>query len=324
MQKTLGSGIKPSKRRIWVHAVVVFLTSILIIPFVLPFWIIGAGWWDEVADLAHFLSFGFIAVLGNFALRFFEPRVVVRLVFSLLFVALLAISTEAVQFYLHENRSGNWTDVIRNCLGAICLLSLVVATNGTFHKIWRIAATVIFLCLIIWAMTPISSQQILNIQREKQLPVLFNFDEAWEHKQLSTTHVTRRSAISSELGDDGYVETFDFLYDHWGRVRFERVWPNWQDYSTLIVDVFADTQHIDVPITVHFIFVTDIWQLQASWATANVTIKHGRQQLVIPFDEIVFDGQKVDFVNAKVQFIDFTKSGYYRALTLSFKSIELM
>ncbi len=297
-----------------------FLLIFLLLPFVLPYWILGAGWWREFFDLAHFFSFALLAALGIFLFRPFQANGYLRAIVLSLVVLLMSASTELIQHFYHADRSGTLADVIRNCLGAVACAALCAAFSKNFSYACRISCFTLTAALLIWALTPLLTQWHWQIKREQQLPVLYDFDERWESQQVSWTHA---NPVSEPDWGQGRSPTLECPENIWSGIRINRVWPRWQAYGQLRLRLSATMSVDAMPLQLYVAFVDNLQQRELHWGIAYTEVHRGDSTLVIPFDDILVGNQTIDFENVRVQFLDIYKPENQPTLTLGIQEISL-
>lgn len=315
------SAVNSSSLRWLTHGVLpLSLCAALLVPFVLPHWVLGAGWWHEFSDLAHFFSFGALALLGIWVLRPWHKSTVLKSVALAMAIVACSVATEMVQHYMHPDRSGSVADVVRNCLGGLGFTALFAALIGSFTTPLRFAFLLVALTLIGQAIYPLFTQWQWQQLREQQLPVLYDFDEAWEARQVEWTHA---KPVARENWAREQSPTLSCPEEIWSGIRFLRVWPHWGTQEQLTLELTAKMDAASMPFQVYVAFVDDLQQLQPHWGIAYTELQAGLNTVNIPFSEILFDDKPVNFDSVRVQFIDFYKPEYQGPLTLGIERIEL-
>lgn len=315
------SAVSSSSLRFFTHGVLpLILCALLLIPFVLPHWVLGAGWWLEFPDLAHFFSFAALALLGLWVLRPWQKRPVLKCVALALAIVACSVATEMVQHYIHPDRTGSVGDVVRNCLGALSAVALFAATSGSYAPAIRLVFLLVYLVLVGQAIYPLLMQWQWQQLREQQLPVLYDFDEAWELKQVEWTYAepVAQGNWSKEQRPSLFCPP-----EMWSGIRFIRAWPNWGNYQQLNLELTAEMNSERMPFQIYVAFVDNLQQLEPHWGIAYTEIQSGHHTVSIPFTDILFEDRPVNFDEVRVQFVDFYKPEHQGPLTLGIERLEL-
>ncbi|MEM8499276.1 MAG: VanZ family protein [Pseudomonadota bacterium] len=304
-------------------AVTVLLCGGLIFPFVVPFWFIGFSWWPETADLAHFFAFGALAIALNYLFSTVLTSTLWRVLAVLTSIAIISIATEWVQWRMLEARSGNWKDVLHNFSGGLCSIGAWVFLNKTQALALRTLAAILVLVLLSYAAFPVVQQLQYDKLRQEALPTLFNFQNAWETKNILLTNVRAVPFEQVSQQAEFNKQTFEFDPNNWGIVRLNRVWSHWRGYSGLTIDLVADTSGEEVPVQIYITYVNDVWQLEPYWAISNAVLTDGLNSLKIPIDGLHSQEGTVNFQTAEIQFIDLIKWSEDASLSFSINAVTL-
>ena len=310
--------------------------SLLLVPFVLPFWLVGIAWWPEIADLAHFLAFGLIALLileaclrhqrqsgiekQGIPLACYLIAAVCTLVF--------ALSTELIQFFL-KNRTGSVSDALHNFGGAACALLCVAALRKHLSAIPRYCAIAVALVLFIAPILPIWVEYVRLQEKETRLPLLFGFDEQWENEALRTYYVERLS--KNDLQPlDGHTHFYRFPDNRWSSLFLDRGWRHWGAYSALSLtlnvasELNAGNETKGEPLKLYLYFTRDQWQQKRLRAEAHFTVTAGAQSINIPFGSILYEGSPLDMKDAHILRVSLVKSSSANPLVLSLDELRLL
>lgn len=297
--------------------------TLLSIPFVLPFWIIGDAWWDGASDFAHFIAFGVIGALLVAASNGTSWNMWHRVILAAFVSLILAVVTELVQFRFYPNRSGNLADVLRNFGGALCALTLILAFAQSTS--WRVTISWLFMAiaLLITAAWPTIKYLQVVEQQNEQLPVLNDFNQEWEWDNLLITNGTRREKLAGDSLASNYELTIDYPYELPGGLRLEQIWSDWSKFKTLEIDLFVETTDVSVPIKIYVVYVSNMWQLDANWATVNTTLHSGENRIRIPLEDITDEGKSIDLATSRIKFLEISKHRVDRQLTLTLNRVSL-
>lgn len=295
------------------------LAALALVPFLLPFWLFGAGWWDEFADLGHFLGFAVLALILVSSLHRIVNPVSWRVVLTAVIVAIASFGTEYIQQALHEFRSGSLDDAIRNLWGGVAGILIYLVYRATINRrpLSWLAGCAVLIVLAVNANSPLYTQWKQEQQRAEKFPVLLDFSTRWERNYAT-------SLLARKLITGTGKPLFMFPLDRGTGVRLDRIWSDWSGHNALQMNLHADTPNARVPLNLYIVYVDDLLDLELNWGRAEISLHPGENTLIVPFDEIIFEGEAVDFESVKVQYIDIGKSRIEETLHLTIEEVSLL
>jgi len=247
----------------------------------------GTGLWMETfTNSVHVPVFALIA-LGLFvALRSltklrFWGCVAVTTALALLLAAL----SEVAQ--ISGPRDASLEDMIADWLGSISMLTLIIAFSRRSklerqaRAFWAIAGIIV----ISMALKPLILVSVAYVERNRHVPVLFNFEvplsQTFLRLQNSTLEIIDHPSGRQKIGE------VTFESGPWPGLIFHDMWPNWSDYSFLVIELAIDgSQPLEIHIRVHDWIHTLGSQPYNDRFNLSYTLQNGSQITRIPLDEI--------------------------------------
>ncbi|ANO50941.1 hypothetical protein BA177_06730 [Woeseia oceani] len=206
------------------------------------------GLWMQVAfDTGHVLAFGVIA-LCIFASLSKQLSPLSRAGKALLICMVLGALSEAAQIPIA--RDASWHDLMSDWFGAAAFIGIavVVSASPAFTRTQITAILVLALGVLSWALWPLARTSLAYLERYRQLPQLVHFDST-----LSDVFIRRQFASISRVPlQEGTAIQVQLLDGAWPGITFHNLWPDWRDYSTLVLQVAVDgTTPFDLNVRVH-------------------------------------------------------------------------
>lgn len=246
-----------------------------------------AGLWLETFyNSMHVPAFALIA-LGLFvAFRFFSKlRVGRRVAIAMALSLLLGVLSEAAQ--IPGPRDASIEDLIADWLGSISalLLLLAVAKGDLANRRIRATCAITGIILMFLALTPLILVSAAYVERNRSLPMIFSFDvrfsKTFLRLQNSTIVVTSDPTVEREIGK------VTLESGSWPGLIFHDLWPDWRDYSYLIVELATDDENsLEIHIRVHDENHSRGNQPYDDRFNMTYNLKYGTRVIRIPLDEI--------------------------------------
>jgi len=146
----------------------------------------------------------------------------------------LGILSEAAQ--IPGPRDASMQDLVSDWLGATAALLFALAFNsgGEIRRRSKIAAAFAGTVVLIFALSSIIVVSVAYAERSHQYPVLVSFSARFGHYFRRTQHaslVVRRDEKYGQLS--GQITLNEGA---WPGIIFHDIWPDWRDYSALLVE----------------------------------------------------------------------------------------
>ena len=274
---------------------------------------------DAVQDGIHVAGF---AVFGLLLVRCATTRRVVdeahrrrRFAIAVGVLLALAIGTEGLQFF--TPRDSDPGDFARNLVA----VGVGVSLGGWFLTASprrRGALTALAVGGTVLATVPIASAVDAALARAGSLPVIHEFDEAWEMR-----FVSRRATDAHRVRLDGRT-ALDVTYrsGRWPSVIFREVPPDWSGFDVLVLDVEnrePETVRVGVRVDDRF----DAHDF-ADRFQRGFDLRPGRQTLRIPLEEMVAGVTTRDFDLKRMRSVAvFAVSEFPRPMRIRIDAIRL-
>ena len=208
-------------------------------------------WTDTLLESLHVPIFGIIA-LSLFVATGLRTdwRPAKRVAFVCVAATALALLSESAQ--ISGPRDASFEDLMSDWLGASAALLFALALSGRhlypLAARFSVALAGLALCLI--ALWPFISVSIAYIERNVQQPILVSFDarigRVFRHTQHATLHLSHDQVSKKTIGHITLEE------GAWPGLIFNDIWPDWRDYSTLVIDFGLEgNEPLEINIRVH-------------------------------------------------------------------------
>jgi hypothetical protein len=222
--------MKVNVRKVLIGAIA--LSLLLVIHFVKP--PEGGLWLRTFYDSAHIPIFGVIAI----SVMYMTPPAWSswrRFLVSLAAVTLLAMLSELAQ--LPTSRDASLRDFASNMLGGIGFMCIAIGLSRSPSVLTgrRLYILLVGIASIVLPLAPLVAVSAVYIERAQILPTLIRFDSRY-----SELLFTMRTAelIRTKEPISGKVSAVILLGDgQWPGISFADIWPNWEAYDALRVDI---------------------------------------------------------------------------------------
>lgn len=209
----------------------------------------GGLWLQTLYDSLHVPLFGIIAV----CLLVITPTHWSRLKrLSTVIVIVVALSVLSEIAQIPTGRDASLNDLLADWFGAAGFLAVAIVFSSSISvpKGRGRYLVILGIGLTVWPLVPLANVSAAYLERNQLLPELVSFDatfgDMFFHVQNAEILRVRRSvgnAFSAEVSlDDG----------PWPGIIFHDLWPNWEPYSTLVVELEnPGTESLPLNIRVH-------------------------------------------------------------------------
>ncbi|MEQ8204910.1 MAG: VanZ family protein [Woeseia sp.] len=198
-------------------------------------------------DTGHVLAFGLIS-LCIFACLPTQLSPLSRAGRTLLICMVLGALSEAAQIPIA--RDASWHDLMSDWFGAAAFVgvAVVVTASNAFTRVQITAITVLALGMLTWALWPLARTSLAYLERFQQLPQLVKPDST-----LSNVFIRRQFASVTRVQQpDGTAIQVELLDGAWPGITFHDLWPDWRNYSTLVLQIVIDgTTPFDLNVRIH-------------------------------------------------------------------------
>lgn len=240
-------------------------------------------WAQTFFDSLHVPVFGLIA-LSLYAAIPNRPHNR-RIILAFMATAVLGILSEAVQIF--SARDASLDDLIADLFGAAGFLSVAAAVSGRYSgaRGKRILASLLAIALLGWSMFPLAKVSAAYVERNSRVPLLVNFDSASGDLFIYKQNIDFQVVQLPE--DDHKVANITFGPGPWPGVTFHDLWPDWRDYSMLIVELSnAGSEPLEINLRVHDQAHLQHDQMHIDRFNTSFTLNPGKHVLQIPLEKI--------------------------------------
>ena len=210
------------------------------------------GLWAQVLyNSLHVPVFGFIALsiyVATTARERWDFRKRALITFAAVFA--LSILSEAAQ--IPGPRDASLQDLVSDWLGATAALLFALAfdSGGEIKRRNKIAAAIAGTAILIFALSSLIVVSAAYAERSHQHPVLVSFSARFGHyfrRMQNASLVVLRDEKYGQLS--GQITLNEGA---WPGIIFHDIWPDWRDYSALLVEFHLDgDKPLDVNIRIH-------------------------------------------------------------------------
>jgi len=237
--------LKSNLVRILASAAIVVL--ILVIHFATPS---RSGLWLQTFyDSLHVPVFGLIAVCVLLATPIHWPRRR-RLLTVLAIVFVLSVLSEIVQ--IPTDRDASLSDLLANWFGAAGFIAAAIVFSSSISVPKGRGRYLLLLgaALIIWPLIPLAKVSAAYLERSQLLPALVSFDSRFGDMFFRAQNAEIKKIPRSIV----YSFSAEIILENgpWPGIIFSDLWPNWEPYSTLVIEIEnPDSDIFPVNIRVH-------------------------------------------------------------------------
>jgi len=210
------------------------------------------GLWPQVFyNSLHVPVFGIVAlsIYAATAARVkwnFRKRVLIT--FAAVFA--LSILSEAAQ--IPGPRDASMQDLVSDWLGATAALLFALAFNsgGQVRRRIKFVAAFAGTAVLIFALSSLIVVSVAYAERSYQHPVLVSFSARFGHYFRRTQHASLVVLRDEKYGQ--FTGQITLNEGAWPGIIFHDIWPDWRDYSALLVEFQLDGDKLlDVNIRIH-------------------------------------------------------------------------
>ncbi len=205
-------------------------------------------------------------------------------------IIVLSLLSEGAQ--IPGPRDASFEDLVADWLGASVSLffALSFSSRPRIRPAARIALALAGLTTGLVGLWPIITVSAAYLERNLQRPVIVSFDSRFGQTFWRTQHATLQ--LSPEQATGKTAATITLGQGTWPALIFTNIWPDWREYSTLVVDLGLDgTTALKVNIRVHDRAHKFSEQLFSDRFNLAYELRPGRHTLRIPLGQIR-DGPK--------------------------------
>lgn len=207
----------------------------------------------------------------------------------------LAVLSEGAQ--ISGPRDASIEDLVSDCLGAgaALLFALALSRRHPFRPITRIGFTLAGLASCLIALWPLISVSAAYLERNLQQPVLISFDHRFGKTFRRTQHATLDLRHDPATRKTTGIITLE--EGAWPGLIFHDLWPDWRDYSTLVVELgLEENTPLEINIRVHDHVHKLGDQPYNDRFNLSYELQPGRHTLRIPLEQIrdAPKGRKMD------------------------------
>jgi hypothetical protein len=215
----------------------VLLVAVLVLPLPSMHTIV----WAAIENSAHAPIFGAVALLAERSLRRWRraaDSALVRYVAAFTIAISIGFGTELLQFF--GPRDASFGDAVTNSIGAAGALAAHASMRVVRRPAYRAALAGVAIACVLVVIAPIALALAATIQRDREFPVLANYDSRLDLELIST-----RSARVSRTGwprwttsaSEGPALRVDFASRGRSGVVFEEPVSDWSGYRELVLDI---------------------------------------------------------------------------------------
>ena len=241
-------------------------------------------WLQTFYDSMHVLVFGVIAVCTLFATPLHWSR---RKRLLTVFVTVFVLSTLSEIAQIPTGRDASFNDLLADWFGAagFIAVAIVFSTSISVPKGRGRYLIILGIALIVWPLLPLAKVSAAYLERGQLLPELTSFDsrfgDMFFYVQNAEFRKIRRSASASSSAE---VSLGD---GPWPGIIFHDVWPNWELYSALVVEIEnPEAESLLVNVRVHDRAHKLGDQPHGDRFNISYELQQGRHTLRVPLEEI--------------------------------------
>ena len=210
-------------------------------------------------------------------------------------VIALAVLSEGAQ--MSGPRDASIEDLVSDWLGAgaALLFALALSRRHPFPPIARLGFTLAGLASCLIALWPLISVSAAYLERNLQQPVLISFDHHFGQTFRRAQHTTLDLRHDPATGKTAGTVTLE--EGAWPGLIFHDVWPDWRDYSALVVELgLEENAPLEINIRVHDRVHKLGDQPYNDRFNLSYELQPGRHTLRIPLEQIhnAPKGRKMD------------------------------
>lgn len=231
--------------RLLASAVIVIL--LLVMHFVTPSR--GGLWLQTFYDSLHVPLFGIIAVCVLLVTPLHWSRRK-RLLIVLGAVFTLSALSEIVQ--IPTARDASFDDLIADLLGAASFIAAAIVFSPSIAVPKGRGRYLIILAVVLvsWPLLPLAEISAAYLERNQTLPALVRFDSSFGRAFFRLQNADLRNIVRADGGSVSAEITL--RSGPWPGIVFHDLWPNWEPYSTLVIDLEnPESEPIPISIRVH-------------------------------------------------------------------------
>jgi len=244
----------------------------------------GGLWLQTLYDSLHVPLFGIIAV----CLLVITPTQWSRLKrLSTVIVIVVALSVLSEIAQIPTGRDALLNDLLADWFGAAGFLTVAIVFSSSIAVPEGRGRYLVILGigLIVWPLIPLAKVSAAYLERNQLLPELVSFDARFgnlfyygQNAEVRTVRrsVSRSFAAEVSLGDGP-----------WPGIVFHDLWPNWEPYSTLVIEIEnPELESFPINIRVHDRVHTLGDQAYDDRFDMTDTLHSGHYTLEIPLEQI--------------------------------------
>ena len=242
------------------------------------------GLWAQVFfNSLHVPVFGLIAVSLYAAIP--DRRGYQRIILAFVATAVLSVLSEAAQ--INSARDASFNDLIADWFGAAGFLFVVAAVSGRYSDTRgkRILTSFLAITLLGWSLFPLAKVSAAYIDRNSHVPLLVNFNSAGGDLFIRKQNIDFQ--IIGLPDDHRKIARIKFGAGPWPGVAFHDVWPDWRDFSNLIIELSIEgSEALEFNVRVHDQAHRQYNQAHTDRFNGNFTLEPGKHTLQILLEDI--------------------------------------
>ena len=209
----------------------------------------GGLWTRLFFNSLHVPVFGLIAIC-IYLLTGGEPSWIRRAAVALVATTLLGTLSEAAQIF--TSRDASLRDLLADFSGAAGFLTMYVAIRppSPWSRKYRVPLASMALVILGWIMAPLAVVGAAYTERYAQFPVIARFDGGWGHVLTRAQNIDYQAVDATR--EEPAHSVLAFHAKPWPGIAFHDVWPNWSQYTSLVVDLaVGENSPLEVNLRVH-------------------------------------------------------------------------
>ena len=246
-----------------------------------------SGLWTQILlESLHVPVFGIVALslfVATGSRRDWGP--LQRAAVALAVAIALAVLSEGAQ--ISGPRDASIEDLVSDWLGAgaALLFALALSRRHPFLPATRVGFTLAGLASCLIALWPLISVSAAYLERNLQQPMLISFDHHFGKTFRRAQHTTLDLRHDPTTGKTTGIITLE--EGAWPGLIFHDVWPDWRDYSTLVVELGLEG---DAPLEINIRVHDHVHKLGDQPYNDRFNLSYelqpGRHTLRIPLEQI--------------------------------------
>jgi hypothetical protein len=280
----MSASIKPGKQLLAISMLGIVIALVLVIHLASP---PASGLWLQTfANSVHVPFFGAIALsLFVFTGTMQNLDLGRRILISIGAAFLLGALSELAQ--IPGPRDASVEDLLSDWLGAAgtVLFAAAFSRSTTSNVGLRRFAAIFGLSLLLIALWPLIRISAAYLERNYRVPSIATFDSRFGRRFILAQHTSLQIIETAPSGRK--IANVNLLKGAWPGLVFHDIWPDWREYSTLVIEFgMPEATPLDLNVRVHDRVHRQSNQAHSDRFNMEYELQPGLQTLRIPLARI--------------------------------------